>query len=163
MAVFSTSGLARSSARHPWRVIGVWIVVLVIAAGLASTLGNALTTTGNFTGKPDSQKGEKLIERSLRPKQPVTETIIVKSDALTVDDQAFKDAVNGVAADVKKLDSYLTLGPTYYEAAQTDPAAAKGMVSADKHATIMIATFKQELSDAEKHADEYLKAISNHN
>jgi RND superfamily putative drug exporter len=162
MASLSTSGLARSSARHPWRTIIAWIVILVIAGGLATTLGDALTTSTNFTGKPDSQKGSDLLEQRLRPRRPVTETVILRSDTLTVDDAAFRQAVESTESDLKALSTLLTVSPTYYEAAQAKAPEASSLVSADKRATIMLVTFNGDFKFAQDHADEYLNLIDRH-
>ena len=48
----STAAIARTSARHPWRAIGTWLIMLGIAIALISMLlGSALTTdaTGTLT------------------------------------------------------------------------------------------------------------------
>src|SRR5215217_5795181 len=76
----SISEIARSCARHPWRVIAARVIVLVAAGFSASGLGDALTTSTNFTGKLESQKGAELLEHRLRGPQPVSETVIVRSD-----------------------------------------------------------------------------------
>ena len=34
----STESLARASARHPWRTVGIWIVVVVLSFGAVATL-----------------------------------------------------------------------------------------------------------------------------
>ena len=40
--MFSTAGMARISARHPWRVIAAWTVLIVVAIAIAVTsLGDA--------------------------------------------------------------------------------------------------------------------------
>jgi hypothetical protein len=41
---FSTGSLARSCARHPWRSLSVWAVLLVLAVVAALGLGDVLTT-----------------------------------------------------------------------------------------------------------------------
>ena len=56
--------LARASSRHPWRVIGAW-VVLVMACGafVGSGLGDVLTTDIAFTNKPESIKAQDIIDQ----------------------------------------------------------------------------------------------------
>lgn len=50
-----TEALARASARKPWRTLGIWIALLILA-GLASStlLGDALTASIEFTDTPES-------------------------------------------------------------------------------------------------------------
>jgi hypothetical protein len=44
------SRLVLTSARHPWRMIGVWVAAVVLGfAAIVTLLGGALTTEG----KPD--------------------------------------------------------------------------------------------------------------
>ena len=101
----STAGLARASARRPWLVVGAWIVLLVLAGVAATGLGDAFTTEGNFTNKPESVRAEELLEERLRGGQehPVTETVVVHSDTVTVDDPAFRQVVEHTAADLRAL------------------------------------------------------------
>ena len=162
MPHFSTAGLAKSSAAHPWRTIVIWIVALIVAGGLSSTLGGALTTSTNFTGKPDSQKGSDLVQDRLRPHRPITETVILQSDTLTVDDAAFQEAVASTAADLKAASSLLTVSPTYYEARAAGSPGAAALVSPDKHVTVMQVTFTGDFGFAQKHADDYLNLIAKH-
>ena len=56
---FSTEGLARNSARHPWRTIGFWAGALVVAIMLIGAfLASALTTNEGFTNSPESKRGD---------------------------------------------------------------------------------------------------------
>ena len=77
---FSTGGLAKMSARHPWRVMGLWLLILVLAAISAPALGDALTTDATFTNTPESVHGENLLEQRLRGERPMSETVIVRSE-----------------------------------------------------------------------------------
>ncbi|MCC6792153.1 MAG: hypothetical protein IT336_10720, partial [Thermomicrobiales bacterium] len=97
-SILSTAGLARLSARHPWRVLALWVVLLVMAAISAPSLGDALTTEANFTNRPESLRGDELLEERLRGERPMTETIVVHSDELTVDDLAYREHVDGLMA-----------------------------------------------------------------
>lgn len=52
--LLSTAGLARASATRPWRVLGLWLVILLLGGFAATGLGDALTTSTNVTDKPES-------------------------------------------------------------------------------------------------------------
>ena len=55
----STQRLAMMSARHPWRTIGAWIAAVVVAVvAIGTLLGGALTTEGNPTNNPQSQRAD---------------------------------------------------------------------------------------------------------
>ena len=57
MSWLSTSGLARITARHPWRTILVWVVILAVFGWQASMIGNRTTSDFKFNTKPESVKG----------------------------------------------------------------------------------------------------------
>ncbi len=162
MSFLSPARLARASARHPWRVLGAWLVVLVLAVMSASSLGDALTTTSNFSGKPDSAVGEQLLKDRMRGEKPATETIIVRSETLTVDDPGFKAIVEKTSSDVLAIPGAITSAPTYYQAAAAGDTGAANMVSADRHATIIPVTFAGKFNDADKYADDYLASVKQH-
>ena len=137
MSFLSPARLARASARHPWRVLGAWIVILVLAVMSASSLGDALTTTSNFSGKPESATGEQLLKDRMRGEKPATETIIVRSENMTVDDPSFKAIVEKTSSDVLAIPGAIVSAPTYYQAFANGDTGAANMVSADRHATII--------------------------
>src|SRR5688572_7167481 len=91
----STAGLARASARHPWRTVGAWLGVLAAAMVLAGTLlGDALTTELTLTNNPESVQADNLLhERLGESNTTVGEIAIVRSTTLTVDDPAFRSYV----------------------------------------------------------------------
>ena len=60
--MFSTAGLARVSARRPWFVVAVWVVLLVLAGVAATGLGDAFTTEADFTNQPESVRADDLLE-----------------------------------------------------------------------------------------------------
>ena len=101
MRFLSTAGLARMSSRHPWRVLGAWLVVLVFAFVAMSGLSDALTTSSNFTGKPESEVGADLVRDHLRGDRPASETVIVQADGATIDDAAFQAVVEQTAAAIR--------------------------------------------------------------
>ena len=93
----STESLARSSARRPWVIIGIWVLVLVVFVGLAATLlGDALTTEFKLTNDADSVLADKLIENRLSGPAKTNEIAIVSSESLTVDDEAFQQQVERI-------------------------------------------------------------------
>ena len=74
----STEGLARTSAQHPWRTIGVWLVVIVAAIVLSSAwLSDSLTTEFGFTNNPDSMRADKLLEERLRGPKKANDVVTV--------------------------------------------------------------------------------------
>jgi RND superfamily putative drug exporter len=152
----STEALARTSARRPWVTIGIWIVIIAVAVGLNVTLlADALTTEFGFSNDPDSIKGERLMEDRLLggPRQP-TEVMIVQSQTLTVDDQAFKDRVEQLYQKVLALGtSKIEGGEHYYLTGE------ESLVSQDRRTTILLFTMAGDLKQATEDAEELLDFV----
>jgi uncharacterized membrane protein YdfJ with MMPL/SSD domain len=118
-----TEALARASARKPWRTLGIWVVLLILA-GLASSalLGDALTSNIEFTDTPESARAQELIEQ-VRGEVGDAEFVVVSSDITTADDPVYVEYVTKIqtaltsSAAVKSVGSYLT---------QDGPVSASG-------------------------------------
>ena len=99
----STENLARASASHPWRVIGIWVVVLVAGmVAIMSLLEDGLTTAFVFTNDPEVQHGEELLEEIRGPKG-TNEVVVFQSTKYTIDDPEYKRAVEDLTAELAKL------------------------------------------------------------
>src|SRR5687767_6824964 len=92
--LFSTAGLARASAHHPWRTVAAWVVVLVLAVAVQGVFPANTTTDASLLNDPEAQRGWALLaEHGIRAERPGTETVIVRSATTTVDDPAFQATV----------------------------------------------------------------------
>jgi len=151
---FSTEALARLSARRPWRTIGLWLLVLVLAGISASTLNSALTTESRQLDNPESQQGADLLEQRLRGPQPISETIIVRSESATVDDPAFKATVDGLVAKLKGTPELTSSITSFYT---TGNAA---LVSADRHSTIISVVMNGTLDESIERVPDYEAALA---
>ncbi len=156
---FSTEGLARASARHPWRMIGLWLAILAFGVVAASGLGDALSTDANFTNKPESVKGTDLLDARFNNSAPVTETVIVRSKTATVDDPAFEQAVKQDATALANLKGVVTSVANYYDAKAANSPQADQMVSPDRHTTIMQVALGTDPNTANDHAAEYMSTV----
>jgi RND superfamily putative drug exporter len=133
--------LARSSSRHPWRVIGIWGVLFVAMIGLSSTLlGDVLNNDISFTNEPESIKAQNVIDEQFTTTEVAasTEFVIVHSDSLTVDDPEYRAYVEQVQGALAAKGDLLASPPTtYYDALEQSPEAAAGLVSEDKQYTLI--------------------------
>ncbi|MGZ5305673.1 MAG: MMPL family transporter [Actinomycetota bacterium] len=133
--------LARASSRHPWRVIGLWGVLFLVMVGVSSTLlGGVLNNDISFTNKPESIKAQDVIDAqfSTAVVGKSTEYVIVRSDPLTVEDPAYEAYVKQLQSALAAKKTLLAAPPTtYYDAVQASPDAAAGLVSKDKHYTLI--------------------------
>jgi RND superfamily putative drug exporter len=151
----SPGSLAKSSARHPWRVVGLWAALIVVSFMLVgSFLEDALTTEAFATNNPDSTVGADLLEARLRGPFRAEEAIIVQSETLTVDDAAFQAKVDQILTDVRAL------GPEVVESAtsfyETD---APAFVSEDRHSTFIAVTMAGEIDDANTNVAEIIDIV----
>ena len=137
----STRNLARVSARHPWRVVALWIVLIVGALGLNATLGaDALTNDFAFTSNPDSQIARDLVEEALG--SSFQEVVVVQSESMTVDDPAFRERVESLFATVAAHEGLQPVAPVYYETGDDR------FVSGDRHTLIMPFALRGSLDES---------------
>ena len=129
----STESLAVVSARHPWRIVAIWLLVLLVAGTLAATLlKSAVTPQDSFIVAPESEVAEDLLESRLRGPITITEILVVRSASATVDDAAFAERVNALTEGIVGLGREVVLGAVnYYKIGD------EGMVSADRHTTLI--------------------------
>ena len=152
----SPQSLARSSSRHPWRTVGIW-VALMAAAGAASgsLLSSATTTDVAITNDPESNQAQKLLEDRLTGPERDTEIVIVRNESATVDDPAYAAYVRGLAADLA------TLGGDVVESVTTfaDAGDEAGLVSEDRHATLLPTLLAGAPEDAIDHIPELQQVL----
>ena len=126
------STLTTMCARHPWRTIGAWVVlVLVAVVAISALLGGALTTEGNPTNDPQSQRAEDVLDASFPPTvgAAVTDIVVVRSSRYTVDAPQFRALVRGLASEVRQTG--VASVRTYLDA--RDPS----LVTKDRHAAMV--------------------------
>jgi RND superfamily putative drug exporter len=151
-----TERLARTSALHPWRTIGLWAALVIMAVlAVGSLLGSGLTSEMQFrAAKPDSLVGQELLQQRLTGPQKVTDFVIVRSETHTIDDAAFKAYVGDVAARIQALGPNVVADvATFYET--NDPTA----VSKDKHSTLIPVVMAGKMDDALKNVDKLHETI----
>ena len=90
--------IARASSRHPWRTVGVWLVIFVLAGASSSALlGSALTTDIDFTNTPEAKEAQQILEQRRLEQDIVTENWVIAGPGEgAVDDPAFVEDVNTV-------------------------------------------------------------------
>jgi RND superfamily putative drug exporter len=149
----STLSLASASAGHPWRTIGAWLVVTVLAiVTVATLLGGSLSSEGAPTNNPESERADD-VRSSAIPPDPSTATsdiVVIRSEEHTVDAPEFRAFVRafldeGDIASFERARTYLD-------------APDAGLVSEDRQATIVpLAILDDEAEDvvvAVERADE---------
>ncbi|MBA3337859.1 MAG: MMPL family transporter [Chloroflexia bacterium] len=155
----STAGLARASARRPWFVVAFWVLTFVAAiAASAFWLSDGLTQEAVLLNEPEAVAGlDLLTARNIREEEPLTETIVIHAAGATVDDPEFRRVVEATTAELRKLQREGIVAAddpgqnrqlvNYYELSElAGPEAAAGLVSADRHATLIPVTLAGDLS-----------------
>ncbi|MCH8298025.1 MAG: MMPL family transporter [Chloroflexi bacterium] len=131
----STENLARQSATHPWRVVGIWVVVFLVAGFLMATiLKDGETTKFVFTGNPEVKQGLELLEDEIRGPTGTNEIVVIQSSTFTVDDPEYQLVVESLTSDLAALGPGIirleTLGNFY-------STGAPPLVSGDRTATLI--------------------------
>ena len=160
----STSALARASAKHPWRTVSAWVIVLVLAVSTIGILGLRTTTAFDFANEPESIVGlETLEDAGLIDPEPTDEVVIVHSESLTVDDPAFQAHVASIVETLRGMDG--TVVPdtvmSYYEMASLPQAAdmAEGLVSEDRTTLLIPLTLAGTQDEAAENAPAYRESV----
>ena len=162
-----TEFLARVSARKPFLVIGIWAVVAFIALVVAvdaemapgsdaptDFLDKATTTEFQLSGSAGSERADTLLEERLRGPKLIGEIVIVQSESLTVDDEAFRDKVTEVYAEIGSLGAEIAVPlPSYYETG--DPT----LVSADRGTILMPVVITGSFEEAVENVSDVLHVI----
>ncbi len=140
----SLGGLAAHCARHPWRTIAIWAAMLVAASVLVATqLGGSLTTDQRISNNPDYLLGDQIIaERFDRP-GGITELVIVRAEASTVDEPSFRTVVEQLHADLTALGPATVQGVfSYYQTGDSS------LVSSDRQSLLLPVLMSGGLEDA---------------
>jgi putative drug exporter of the RND superfamily len=135
--------IALASARHPKWTIGAWIAAMVIAVvAIGALLGGALTTEGNPTNNPQSERAKDVREAAFpaaSSASAITDIVIVRSPRYTVNAPQFRSFVRTLAGEVRGAEDVKSVR-TYLGA--RDPS----LVSKDRHATLVQFALPDETS-----------------
>jgi putative drug exporter of the RND superfamily len=139
MTKFGLASIALVCARHPWRTLAAWAVVLLCAAAVTVMyLGGALSNQQSFTNDPESARATALINEAFPGNNQPRELVIVRSVGLTVDDPEFREQVRATTGRVTALGPAVVLGAIDYT---TDPSPV--LVSTDRHAALVVFAMAQ--------------------
>jgi RND superfamily putative drug exporter len=149
------TSIARGSARHPWRVVGVWGVLFVVSIMLiGAMLSGALTTTATFTNSPDSKKGEDLLEARLRGPQKAHEAVVIAFPDKIYTDPAFKAQYDEIYGKIQALGSdKIESAVNLYE------AGPEGLVSQDQRSAMIPITMAGSLDKAAENVKDVISII----
>ena len=124
-------------------VIGLWIALAILAVLISGALLDSATTTElRLTGNVESERAKRLLEDRLGSRT-ISEIVVIQSDSLTVDDEAFKEKTKEIFAALVALGpDIVTGGLNYYLTGD------ESLVSADRTTTIMPMVMAGDLDEA---------------
>jgi RND superfamily putative drug exporter len=132
-----TGRAARAAARHPWRVLGLWVVLLALAYLAAGAMNLSANPGGAAT---EATRASDLIEQRLRQETPPEEFIVVESKTATAGQPAYAAFVDALVARLRGLEQVRSV-VSYRE-------GAAGLVSSDGHAVLLPVTLTGDSADA---------------
>ena len=158
-----TESLARISSRRPWVTIGIWFLLSLVALGIIGQwLPTATTTELRLIprfGEIDSVTATELLEGTpIEP--PPAEIVIIQSEALTVDDAAFREKVEEVTGELRALGpGVVESGVNYYEAYANNPFEALAFVSNDRRGALIALQLTGSIGEALNNVEEIIHVV----
>ena len=123
--------IARASSRHPWRTVGVWFVIFVLAGCVEPRRcsGRSLTTDFDFTNTPGGQAGQADLGAASLEQDVVTETWVIagSGEGATQDPAFVQDGERGPRRPQRARARVVTYVPPAFplpEQAAQDPQTA---------------------------------------
>src|SRR3990172_6381063 len=132
-----TGWITRAAARHPWRTLGLWVLLVVAAFGASGAMNISSETA---TAGTEATRAKDLIRERLRQETPPEEFLIVESQTATADQAAFSHFVDSLVSDLRALEEVDSV-VSYRD-------GAEGLVSEDGHVALVAATLTGAEEDA---------------
>ncbi|HEU0164562.1 MAG TPA: MMPL family transporter, partial [Thermomicrobiales bacterium] len=93
---------ARVAAHHPWRVIGGWVVALVVLVALSQAIGGTFVDSFSVPGA-ESQKALDALNSRFPSAAGDSAQVVFKADTNITTDPAVQKQINGFIAAAEKL------------------------------------------------------------
>jgi RND superfamily putative drug exporter len=142
------AGLGGWSVRHRPAAILIWLG-LVVAAALAGAAAGQVTPTEAQQGTGESARALQILQDAgVAP--PASETVLVRSTALSADQPGFRAAVEDVIGSLRDSAAAASLGDPY----------RTGLVSRDRHAALVTFTVPGDPATASDRVGPALDAVA---
>jgi putative drug exporter of the RND superfamily len=142
----SLAHLARSSARHPWRTILVWVVALVVVSSIAGRLDGEFVDDFRLSGS-DAQKAADRLDESFPVQAGGSATVVFSVEDGSLRGEATADAIRTSLAEVARLDHVVSV---------SDPLSA-GTISSSEEIGFAEVRYDRDIVDLDKDDFEDLK------
>jgi RND superfamily putative drug exporter len=135
----SLSRLARSSARHPWRTILVWVVALMTVSSIAGRLDGEFVDDFRLPGS-DAQRAADRLEESFPAQAGGSATVAFSVEDASLRGEATAGAIRATLADVARLDHVVSV---------SDPLAT-GTISPSEEIGFAEVRYDRDVVDLDK-------------
>ncbi|MGH9262083.1 MAG: MMPL family transporter, partial [Acidimicrobiales bacterium] len=135
----SLAHLARSSARHPWRTILVWVLALVAVSSIAGRLDGEFVDDFRLSGS-DAQKAADQLHQSFPAQAGGSATIVFSVEDGSLRGEATAGAIRSSLADVARLDHVVSV---------SDPLSA-GTISSSQEIGFAEVRYDRDIIDLAK-------------
>ncbi len=145
--------LGRWSYRHSWRVLISWLLMLVLAGGGALLFMKGTDNTFSIPGT-EAQEGIQQLNRTF-PEAGGTaaQLIVVAADGDDVTDDAYREGIDEVIADLEDVDGVLAVTSPFSE-------FVDGLISDDASAAIVQLQFAGQATDVSDEAKDTLFEVT---
>ena len=142
--------MGRWSARHRKIAIFGWLAFVIAAVAVGGAVGTK-NIDPNDTIPGESGRATRVLEDGF--KQPARETVIIESRKLTIDDSAFRQAIDEVVKRVSALDTVENVSPPLER-------GNRGQVSPDRHSALVQFQIRGDIDDAVNKIDPIRAAVA---
>jgi RND superfamily putative drug exporter len=145
-----TGKLGSWSAEHPWRSIGLWLLLVVVAMFAGSAVGTAKLSMSD-AGNGSSGKAEAVINAAFP--QHATEQVLLHSTTLKATSPDFHSAVTDVMARVETTGQVTDVRSPY-------APGARGQISRNGHSALVQFDVKGDMNGSAKRVAPVLGAVA---
>ena len=145
-----TGKLGSWSAAHPWRSIGLWLLLVTVAVFAGSAVGTAKLNM-NDGGNGQSAKAQSAVNRAFP--QLATEQVLLHSTTLTATSPAFRSAVADVVAKVEDTGQVTDIRTPYAQ-------GGGGQISRDGHSALVQFDVKGDMMSSATQVKPVLTAVA---
>ena len=145
------STLGRWSFRHPWRVLGSWLLILLVMGAAALGLNKGFDNSISIPGT-EAQDGLEQLERTFpQVSGTAAQFIVVAADGDSVEDDAYRDPIEAAVTEFADYDDMSNATSPYGDMVDglisDDGKAAIVQLQLEGQATTISDDVKQQITD----------------
>lgn len=104
-----TGRIAGASARHPWRIIAGWVVVVAVALALAGNLDSVLTQDGELLTTTESGTADSLIADHYPSDDALQEYVIMEGNGVGAGNAVFDAAAGNLVTAMRASENVVSV------------------------------------------------------